>query len=111
MPHLFARRLLAAAAIVLAFVANAAGENLAPQARSGGSGVKEGCSSAPSGSSGSAASDGSANLSDQLAQSNGVICPPAGVDPKMAAPPRQGGATPVIPPPGSPGGDPNIVPK
>jgi hypothetical protein len=77
MPHLFARRLLAAAAIGLAFIANAAGENLAPQARSGGSGIKEGCSSAPGGSSGSAASDGSANLSDQLAQSNGVICPPA----------------------------------
>jgi hypothetical protein len=53
----------------------------------------------------------SADLSDQLAQSNGVICPPAGVDPKMAAPPRAGGAIPVIPPPGAPGGDPHTVPK
>jgi len=111
MPHLFARRLLAAAAIVLAFIGNAAGENLAAQARSGGSGVQEGCLSPPDGSSGSAASESAANLSDQLAQSNGVICPPAGVDPKMAAPPRQGGATPVIPPPGTPGGDPNTIPK
>ncbi len=54
---------------------------------------------------------GSATLSDQLAQSKGVICPPAGVDPGIAAPPVGGGRTPVIPPPGSPGGDPSIVPK
>jgi hypothetical protein len=54
---------------------------------------------------------GSATLSDQLAQSKGVICPPAGVDPGIAAPPVGGGRTPVIPPPGTPGGDPMIVPK
>ncbi len=54
---------------------------------------------------------GSANLSDQLARSKGVICPPAGVDPGISAPPIGGGRTPVIPPPGTPGGDPNIVPK
>jgi hypothetical protein len=53
----------------------------------------------------------SGDLSDQLAQSNGVICPPSGVDPKMAAPPPRGGTTPVIPPPGAPGGDPNTIPK
>jgi hypothetical protein len=53
----------------------------------------------------------SADLSEQLSQSNGVICPPAGVDPKMATPPRAGDAMPVIPPPGTPGGDPNTVPK
>lgn len=102
-------RLLVAAVIGIAFIANAAAEGIAdPQARSGGSNLKEGCSAAPAGP---AAPDKSANLSDQLAQSNGVICPPAGVDPKMAAPPRAGGATPVIPPPGAPGGDPNTVPK
>jgi hypothetical protein len=54
---------------------------------------------------------GSSQLSDQLSQSKGVICPPAGVDPGIAAPPLGGGRTPVIPPPGTPGGDPSIVPK
>ena len=51
------------------------------------------------------------NLSDQLANSSGVICPPAGVDPEMSVPPPGGGRTPVIPPPGSPGGDQSIKPK
>jgi hypothetical protein len=110
MPRLFAR-LPATTAIVLAFIVSAAGDTLDPQARSGGSSAKENCSSAPSGAQGSTAPGASENLSDQLAQSNGIICPPAGVDPKMAAPPRQGGATPVIPPPGTPGGDPNTIPK
>src|ERR1700722_17385423 len=54
---------------------------------------------------------GSAPLSDRLAQSKGVICPPAGVDPGIAVPPVGGGRMPVIPPPGTPGGDPGIVPK
>jgi hypothetical protein len=51
------------------------------------------------------------NLSDELARSKGVICPPAGVDPGLAEPPPAGGRTPIIPPPGSPGGNPNIIPK
>jgi hypothetical protein len=51
------------------------------------------------------------SLSDQLAQSKGVICPPSGVDPQMTAPPPGGGKTPVIPPPGSPGGDQSVQPK
>ena len=50
-------------------------------------------------------------LGDKLARSDGVLCPPAGVDPDMRAPTPQGGNTPVIPPPGSPGGDPNVRPK
>lgn len=50
-------------------------------------------------------------LSDQLAQSKGVICPPAGVDPEMRQAPPQGGAMKVIPPPGSPGGNQNVQPK
>jgi hypothetical protein len=54
---------------------------------------------------------GSANLSDQLSRSKGVICPPAGIDPGISVPPIGGGRMPVIPPPGSPGGDPSIVPK
>ena len=50
-------------------------------------------------------------LSDKLARSDGVLCPPAGVDPQMRAPTPDAGNTPVIPPPGSPGGDPTIRPK
>ena len=46
-------------------------------------------------------------LGDKLARSDGVLCPPAGVDPQMRAPTPDAGNTPVIPPPGSPGGDPN----
>ena len=51
------------------------------------------------------------NLSDQLARTDGVICPPAHVDPEIKQPTPPGGAMPVIPPPGSPGGDPSIQPK
>jgi hypothetical protein len=54
---------------------------------------------------------GSRTLSDQLSQSKGVICPPTGVDPGISVPPTGGGRTPVIPPPGTPGGDPRIQPK
>jgi hypothetical protein len=54
---------------------------------------------------------GSAPLSDRLAQSKGVICPPAGVDPGISVPPVGGGRMPVIPAPGTPGGDPGIQPK
>jgi hypothetical protein len=51
-------------------------------------------------------------LGDKLAQSDGVLCPPVGVDPEIRAPtPRTGSDMPVIPPPGSPGGDPTIRPK
>ncbi len=50
-------------------------------------------------------------LSDKLAKSGGVICPPSGVDSEIKAPTPQGGTMHVIPPPGSPGGDPNVQPK
>jgi hypothetical protein len=50
-------------------------------------------------------------LSDKLAKSDGVLCPPAGVDPEIRAPTPNAGNTPVIPPPGSPGGNPDIRPK
>jgi hypothetical protein len=53
----------------------------------------------------------SESLSDKLAQSKGVICPPAGVDREMQVAPPSGGHLRVIPPPGSPGGDPNVQPK
>jgi hypothetical protein len=51
------------------------------------------------------------DIGDQLSRSKGIVCPPAGVDPVIAAPPVGGGRTPVIPPPGMPGGDPTIIPK
>ena len=50
-------------------------------------------------------------LSDKLAQSKGVICPPAGIDRDMQVTPPGGGHLKVIPPPGTPGGDPNVQPK
>jgi hypothetical protein len=50
-------------------------------------------------------------LADRLAKSNGVLCPPADVDPEIHAPTPDAGNTPVIPPPGSPGGNPTIRPK
>jgi hypothetical protein len=50
-------------------------------------------------------------LSERLAQSKGVLCPPAGVDPDMQVKPPGGGAIKVIPPPGTPEGDPNVQPK
>lgn len=51
------------------------------------------------------------SLSDKLAQSGGVICPPDRVDPEIHQPTPPGGAMPVIPPPGTPGGDQSIQPK
>ena len=50
-------------------------------------------------------------LSEQLAQSKGVICPPAGIDPGLAALPPPTNDHPIIPPPGSPGGNPTVIPK
>ena len=50
-------------------------------------------------------------LGDKLAKSDGVLCPPSGVDPEIRAPTPEGGNTPVLPPPGSPGGDPTVRPK
>jgi hypothetical protein len=50
-------------------------------------------------------------LGDTLAKSDGVLCPPANVDPAIRAPTPDVGTMPVIPPPGSPGGDPTIRPK
>jgi hypothetical protein len=50
-------------------------------------------------------------LGDRLAKSDGVLCPPSGIDPQMHAPAPNVGNMPVIPPPGSPGGDPTLRPK
>jgi hypothetical protein len=53
---------------------------------------------------------GNQTLSEKLEQTDGVICPPD-VDPDIKAPTPQTGRMPVIPPPGSPGGDPTLRPK
>jgi hypothetical protein len=50
-------------------------------------------------------------LSDKFAQSKGVICPPAGIDRDMQVTPPSGGHLKIIPPPGTPGEDPNVQPK
>jgi len=49
-------------------------------------------------------------LSDKLASSKGIICPPS-VDPHMQQKPPEGGALKIVPPPGSPGGDQRVQPK
>ncbi|MCG7391990.1 hypothetical protein MHY87_03630 [Microvirga sp. ACRRW] len=52
-------------------------------------------------------------LSDKLEKSDGVIRPPATATPDMTvpAPVPDPNTTPVIPPPGSPGGNPQVEPK
>lgn len=53
------------------------------------------------------------SLSGQLNQTNGVVHPPAGVDPGSVQPPPPvgGQSTPVIPPPGTSDKDQNVNPK
>jgi len=50
-------------------------------------------------------------LSDKLADSKGVICPPSGLDQQMQVQPPATGELKVIPPPGSPGGRQDVQPK
>ena len=53
-------------------------------------------------------------LSERLHRSDGVIEPPSGIDSGMHVAPKDpnaGSNMPVIPPPGSPGGDQSIQPK
>ena len=66
--------------------------------------------SAPNGNRGCSQPDSSQNLSDKLAQSGGVLCP-QNVDPAIKAPTPPTSDKPVIPPPGSSGGNPNVQPK
>jgi len=53
------------------------------------------------------------SLSDKLEQSDGVIRPPANISPDntVPAPVPNPGTTPVIPAPGSPGGNQQVEPK
>ena len=54
--------------------------------------------------------DGS--LSHRLSHSQGVLHPPPTGDKNTVTPPATGmGRTPVIPPPGTPGGNPQVQPK
>ena len=48
---------------------------------------------------------------DKLARTEGVLCPPPNVDEDIKIPTPGAGVTPIIPPPGSPGGDPTVRPK
>ena len=54
----------------------------------------------------------SRSSSSELSRSGGVITPPAEVDPRMKqTPPPSGDNMPVVPPPGTPGGNPSVKPK
>jgi hypothetical protein len=58
------------------------------------------------------ATTGRAPLSERLSEFKGVICPPKGVDPGIVERPAPTNAPMlVIPPPGTPGGDPSAQPK
>ena len=50
-------------------------------------------------------------LSDRLNETGGVIRPPQNTTPDMAIRPADPGTTRVIPPPGSPGGNPSVQPQ
>lgn len=50
-------------------------------------------------------------LSEKLNETSGVIHPRGGVDPEMPSTPPETGTMPVVPPPGSPGGRTDVVPK
>jgi len=59
-----------------------------------------------------AAPPASGSSSSELSRSGGVIQPPTGIDPEMKrTPPPSGDSMPVVPPPGTPGGNQSIKPK
>ncbi len=68
---------------------------------------------APSEPSSTGSTGSGGTLSDKLERTDGVIRPPSGIDPEITtrAPAPNPGTTPVIPPPGSPGGDQSVNPK
>jgi len=51
------------------------------------------------------------NPSEKLNRSEGVVRPPSDTDPGLVKPTPNTGTMPVIPPPGTPGGDPTVRPK
>ena len=50
-------------------------------------------------------------LSEHLAKTGGVICPPSNIDNAIKAETPEGGKLKVIPPPGTPQNQPNVQPK
>ena len=59
------------------------------------------------------AGSGGSSLSQRLDRSGGVVHPPAAIDAAIAHQTPSAGrhSTPVVPPPGTPGGDPDVIPK
>jgi hypothetical protein len=106
------RRSTALVTALMLFGTHPAGAQMPPaQPHPAQPGPPSGCApAAGSGATVGSAQSGS-SLSDKLARSNGVICPPTDLDPAMRVPPPQGGALKVIPPPGTPGGDQHAIPK
>ena len=72
---------------------------------------RQGENQQPPGNRGAPTTGSAPPLSDKLARGEGVLCPPRGVDPEIVAPTPDVGRMPIIPPPGSPGGDPTVRPK
>lgn len=50
-------------------------------------------------------------LSDRLERTEGVIRPPSNMDPEIRITPPNTGTTPIIRPPGEPGGNQSVQPK
>lgn len=63
------------------------------------------------GAGGGTRTDSGTSLSSQLSHSRGIVCPPAGTDPGIVESPPTGGALKVVPPPGTPGGEPAPTPN
>ena len=110
-PRLFPGRALSVFALTLLITAAAANAQQAQPGRDIPVPQQTTCPPGTSGGPTIGSNQTDANLSDQLAQSRGIICPPAGIDPEIKVTPPDGGRMPVIAPPGSPGGNQAIQPK
>lgn len=100
--------LLAALAFVLLGSAHAAGQTNPPAPP--GADVPEGQKAPPEIA---PPKNDDKSLSDRLSRDKGVIKPPPSATPDMNVEPPvpEPNTTPVIPPPGSPGGDKDVIPK
>jgi hypothetical protein len=103
------KKVATAAMILAVFPASTLfGQNRTPTAP----GIQRGCPPDVAPTPRSGETTGSPPLSERLSESKGVICPPTGVDPGIVnKPPSANAPMPVIPPPGTPGGDPGTQPK
>lgn len=102
------KRIAAAALASLAFCCGASAQSGAPAPGSPES-VSE--TTAPADAPSTDIARKAGTLSHKLDETNGVIQPDEDVDPAMQKPAPPVGTTPVIPPPGSPGGPTDIQPK